>query len=140
MKSININSGFWVLLALAGFVFWVRHDFGKEPAIYSVIALIGAALVIVGLLFGLGFTRSTMSSMVDYERSQALIRKEYARSDRVQQQGDNILLRAALSFAKPLARQMIAMKGAEQISKQPEQEIEADYWRVDAEFERGDQW
>ncbi len=65
-----------IVIAILGFVlvamWWMESRFGATFAMAVVGALVGAGLVIAGLLVGLANTRSTLSNAADFNRSLAL--------------------------------------------------------------------
>lgn len=139
-KQIGFNGGgLWALIIGLGLlVYWIRHDFGIQMAGFAVAGLFAVVVLIVGLLLGLGYTKSVMGSLVDYERSQAPARSQAMK-------GENMLLKASLGFARPMAKQMTQQAiNAYRITDRQQQQgqtdpvEEPDYWTVDAAFDQAE--
>lgn len=139
-KQIGFNGGgLWALIIGLGLlVYWIRHDFGIQMAGFAVAGVYGVILLIIGFLLGLAYTKSTMGSLVDYERSQMQTRSQAMK-------GENILLKASLGFARPMAKQMTQQAiNAYRITDRQQQQGQADpveepdYWTVDAAFDQAE--
>lgn len=126
-KQVGFNGGgFWaVLIGLGLLVWWIRHDFGVQMAGWVAAGMFGVLVLIVGLFLGLAYTKSVMGSVVDYEQTQASTR-------RLTQQADNMVLRASLGIARPLANQMAKYQIAQHNQAGQPEQAEPSYWDLDA--------
>jgi hypothetical protein len=137
-KQIGFNGGgLWALIiGLGALVYWVRHDFGIQAAGWVMIGLFSVIVLLIGQLMNLAQVKSIMGNLVDYEQSQMQTRSQVMK-------GENMLLKASLGFARPMAKQMAQQTiSAYRIADRQHQQGQADpveepdYWTVDAAFDQ----